>query len=232
MDKKNYNESIFDEYFQKKEKINYSNFTGKMSRRDKKIVKILTEYGIKNQFCLDVAPGTGRWLQYFKDNEAKYIAGIDISQKSIDNFSKICNKTQKADLEIDKFDFESNYFDIVISFMTLEHLRDPDLYLSEIIRVLKKNGLLIMSIPNIVSLISRVRVLLGIMPQAVTNDKTHIKFYTKKELIQLFKPFNQIPKMIPTSFSLNPFNNSSLRIPSSGLTKSLDDHLLFVVTMK
>ena len=203
-----------------------------MSKRDKRIIKILNEYGIKDQFCLDVAPGTGRWLQYFKDHEAKYIAGIDISQKSIDNFSKICNKTQKADLEIDKFDFESYYFDIVVSFMTLEHLRDPELYLSEIIRVIKKNGLLIMSIPNIVSLISRVRVVLGIMPQAVTNDKTHIKFYTKKELIQLFKPFDQVPKMIPTSFSLNPFNNNKLRVPSNNLTKSLDDHLLFVVNIK
>ena len=86
-----------------------------------------------------------------------------------------------------------------------------------------------MSIPNIVSLASRIRVAFGFMPQAVTNDKTHIKFYTKKELKKLFEPHNQIPIMIPTSFSLNPLNTSKLRTPSIKITNSLDDHLLFMV---
>jgi len=66
--------------------------------------------------------------------------------------------------------------------MTLEHLRDPESYLSEIIRVCKNDGLLIMSIPNIVSFISRLRVIFGLMPEAVRSDATHIKFYAKKRI--------------------------------------------------
>ena len=114
MKRENYNEKIFDEFFEKKISIDYSKYRGKPSRRDRKIRRILNKYGMKNCYCLDVCPGTGRWLQYLKDNEAKFLAGIDISQKSINKFSKLCDHVQKANVENEEFDFESNFFDIVI----------------------------------------------------------------------------------------------------------------------
>ena len=232
---KTYTEEIFDNTFEQKPMIDYNNYnqiSKNTGQRDKKIMKLLSNYGIDGKYCLDVCPGTGRWLNYLKSNGANFLAAIDISQNSIDKCAELCNKIQKADVEIEKFDLESNYFDIVISFMALEHIRDPSNYISEIVRVIKNNGLLVMTIPNIVSFISRIRMLFGILPQAVTNDKTHIKFYTEKELVALFQPHSQIPKMIPTSFSINPLNSQSLRVPSNRFTRSLDDHLLFSVKIE
>ena len=232
---KTYTEETFDNTFQEKTVIDYNQYneiTKKTGYRDKKIMSLLKDFGVDGKNCLDVCPGTGRWLTYLKSNRASYLSAIDISQKSIDKCIGLCDKIQKADVESEKFDFESNFFDLVISFMALEHIRDPSLYLSEIMRVVKNDGLIIMTIPNIVSFISRIRVLFGIMPQAVTNDPTHIKFYTHKELIKIFEPYNQKPKIIPTSFSINPLNAQSLRIPSNKLTKSLDDHLLFYIRVK
>ena len=79
----------------------------------------------------------------------------------------------------------------------------------------------------IVSFISRLRVIFGLMPEAVKSDVTHIKLYTQKELIKLFKPHNQDPVMVPTSFSINPFKPGTYRLPSNNINKALDDHLLF-----
>ena len=226
---KTYTERTFNKLFQKKEKLLYEFDTNEMSRRDRKIIKLLSEFGVKGKHCLDIGPGTGRWLQFLKKQSASYLGAIDISQESLDRCEILCDKTQKADVENEPCDYESDYFDIVISFMILEHLRDPENYISEIARVTKNNGIILMTIPNIVSFMSRIRVIFGIMPQAITSDKTHVKFYTEKELIKLFKPFNLKPIMIPTSFSINPFNSKKPRVPSSRIIKSLDDHLLFVV---
>lgn len=228
---KTYTEKTFDKMFSQKEIIDYQNLSGEMGRRDKQIIKWLLSYGVKNKYCLDIGPGTGRWLQFLKDNEAANLCAIDISEESLKRCSSLCNKTQKADIEKDDFIFESDYFDIIISFMTLEHLRDPSKFLSEIFRVSKNGTLVLMTIPNIVSFTSRIRVLLGFLPKAVSSDDTHVKFYTKKELIKLFEPFNSLPQMIPTSYSLHPFNIKKLRIPSNRFTSSLDDHLLFSINI-
>ena len=231
MKEKTYTESAFDQIFQNKDKIEY-NFdikSGKFSKRDIKIIKYLNNFGIKDSKCLDICPGTGRWLSFFKQYNASYIAAIDISQQALIRSAPFCDKFQKANLEKEKFDFESDFFDVAISFMTLEHIKNPELFISEIIRVCKNNALLLMSIPNIVSLISRIRVLCGFLPQAISSDKTHIKFYTKKEIIQLFAPFRQTPILHPTSFSINPFNSKIFKIPSNRFTNSLDDHLLFSI---
>lgn len=224
-----YTENFFDNVFLEKEIINYSQVTGKMGRRDKQVIKHLQEFGIDGKSCLDVGPGTGRWLQLLKDNGASYLGAVDISAESIMRCSSLCNKIQKADVENDRFDFESNSFDIIVSFMILEHLRNPMNYLSEIIRVAKDKSLILMTIPNITSFVSRIRMILGIMPQAVTCDETHVKFYTKRELKRLFFPHHLKPEVIPTSFSLNPFNTRSFRIPTNRFLSSLDDHTLFKV---
>ena len=44
--------------------------------------------------------------------------------------------------EKDKFMFENNTFDVIISLAVIEHLDDPSIFLREIYRVLKNNGIL------------------------------------------------------------------------------------------
>lgn len=48
--------------------------------------------------------------------------------------------------------FNDEDFDIVLSTEVMEHVMDPDLFLREINRVLKKNGVLILTVPFFVSL--------------------------------------------------------------------------------
>ena len=44
--------------------------------------------------------------------------------------------------------FQDNFFDVVISLHTLEHLNDPGKAIAEVYRILKNNGLFIFATPN------------------------------------------------------------------------------------
>jgi len=223
----------FDNTFSAKPKIKYDFNIRKMGLKDRKIITHLLDYGITGKRCLDIGPGTGRWLTFLRENRASYLGAIDISQESLDICRRLCDKTQRADIAVEKLDFESNYFDIIISFEVLEHLRNPSNYISEMIRVIKNGGLVMMSTPNLVSLASRIRMFFGLRPMAMTLDETHVRFYRKKDITRLFSDYNVIPKFIPTSISLNPITpKSRFRIPSFGKLSSLDDSLLFMMNIK
>ncbi len=54
-------------------------------------------------------------------------------------------KFQETDLDI--LPFEDNYFNSILSLETLEHTPRPSIFLKELYRTLKPNGLLVMSLP-------------------------------------------------------------------------------------
>jgi len=226
--KLNPTEKHFDEIFADKAKIEYQLDIRKMGPKDKRIVDLLERHGVKGKNCLDVGPGTGRWIKFLRQMGAKSITALDISDQAIDKCLPFCDEIKKIDIEKEPFDLSSNSFDIVISFEVLEHLYDPAHYLTEMLGVMDDDALLIMSTPNMTSLISRIRMLLGELPVAVTSDPTHVRFYRKKDIKDLFKKFNLHTTFLPSSISLNPLNpKSRLRIPSMQIISSLDDSLVF-----
>jgi len=221
-------EKHFDKIFVNKTKIEYQLDFHKLGPKDKRIADLLKKYGIKGKKCLDVGPGTGRWIKYLRQMGAGSITAIDISDQAINKCRPLCDEIKKINIENEKFNLNTNSFDIVISFEVLEHLYDPAHYLSEILRVMDNDALLVMSTPNMTSFISRIRMLFGELPVAVASDSTHIRFYRKKDIKNLFKKFNLHTTFVPTSISLNPLKpKSSLRIPSMQIISSLDDSLVF-----
>lgn len=221
----------FDRVYSAKPKVKYSFDIRKMGSKDRKIVQNLLDHGVAGERCLDVGPGTGRWLTFMKENGAAYLGAIDISGQSLERCSDLCDKTQRADIEHETFDFEPGFFDIVTSFEVLEHLKGPDHYIKELLRVTKKGGMIMMSTPNLVSFASRARMMFGFRPVAMTSDKTHVRFYDRQGIKQLLSAYDVKPVFIPTSFSLNPRTpKSMLRVPSFGTLSSLDDSLLFTIS--
>lgn len=84
------------------------------------------------------------------------VTGIDISENEI-SIAQLMYKHENTGSKIiystDTIDsFPEKYFDAVISTEVIEHVHNPGLYLSRINRVLKNNGKLIISIPNIMTI--------------------------------------------------------------------------------
>lgn len=97
--------------------------------------------------------------------------------------------------EVDRFPYPDESFDTVICCELLEHLaKDPMHMMSEIHRVLKPNGTLVLTTPNAVSIRALRAVMQGthpnlfskyVMPVLLPETK-HVREYTPKELLRLF----------------------------------------------
>ncbi len=136
------------------------------SHRFAKMIEVIEKRGIKKEKILDVGCGTGYLAAKIKEifPEAE-IYGADISKKAITtgkSLYKDINLTV-SDSE-QEFPFKDNFFDIVISGEHIAHLKDTDIYLSEVARVMKKGGILILTTPNLTSWLNRILILMGKAP--------------------------------------------------------------------
>ena len=115
----------------------------------------LNRYAMAKPFCkgatvLDAACGEGYGSYLMKSWGAKNVEGIDISSDAI-AFAKNQFKSEGLQYSLHTVEilpFEDNYFDLVVSLETMEHLENPELFLKEIKRVVKPDGVVILSCPN------------------------------------------------------------------------------------
>ncbi len=106
---------------------------------------------VKNKKILDLGCGPGFYAKILTKKGAK-VKGIDISLELL----KIAQK-ENPNLEFkkgtaEKLPYKNSEFDIVLATLIMDHLKDWNNTLSEIKRVLKKNGIFIFSIKNPVTM--------------------------------------------------------------------------------
>jgi len=166
-------------------------------------LKLLFPSGINN--VLDVGGGIGATLysisQYVKINNA-YIMDLytpEYIQKVLHNY-KFINATV---YDLSKI-FNENFFDAVLLIDVIEHLFDTDKAIAEIRKVLRKDGILVISTPNLSSFVNRLLLLFGYQPLGteVSTHKHygrpqkynlregvagHIRVFTYKALIEFLK---------------------------------------------
>ncbi|TLP37779.1 class I SAM-dependent methyltransferase [Arcobacter arenosus] len=82
----------------------------------------------------------------------------------------------KCNLENEKFPFEDNSIDLLVSHEVIEHLQSLENYLSESYRVLKPKGIILFKTPNRLDIMRVISPLFGKKWYA-DLDETHIKYY-------------------------------------------------------
>ena len=107
----------------------------------------------KNKNVLDAACGTGYGSKLISEI-ANTVLGIDVSkdtiQQNLIKFADSKNLEFKV-MDVSKLEIQDNTIDVIVSFETIEHLKleDIKLMLNEFHRVLKKNGILVISTPDV-----------------------------------------------------------------------------------
>lgn len=114
-----------------------------MLQRKRQLIERVT--GLKKGSLLDIGSGTGYFVNVMK--KAGWLTkGVEISEKAR-NFSQT-HFGLDIDLPGNISSFEENSFDCVTLWHVLEHFHDPQLYMSEIKRVLKPGSACVVALPN------------------------------------------------------------------------------------
>jgi len=140
----------------------------------------------KNLKILDIGCHEGELSRKFKSYGKVY--GVDFSKRAVERAQKYGIDAKVADaLSIPKI-YKTIQFDIVTAGDIIEHIFDTDTFLEGVYSVLKNDGVLLLSTPNIVSLGRRLMALFGKNPYCEYNAKAdglnvgHIRYYSKKNL--------------------------------------------------
>ena len=92
------------------------------------------------------------------------VFAVDLIEESVEKARVHGVNSVLCDLNEGGLPFSDNIFDAVTCLAVIGAIFDPYLVLSEIYRVLKTHGVLILNVPNVGSLPNRVRLLLGRLP--------------------------------------------------------------------
>lgn len=146
-------------------------------------VEHLHRYSIAQEFSadkkvLDIACGEGYGTNLIS-KRAELVIGVDNNITTIKK-AEIKYKNKKCHFihgDIEALPFEVNYFDLIVCFETIEHVQNPNFAISEIERVLKPDGILLISSPN----------KLNYSDKTNYKNKYHIKEFYEDEFIRLIK---------------------------------------------
>ncbi|MBD3384037.1 methyltransferase domain-containing protein [candidate division KSB1 bacterium] len=104
---------------------------------------------VSNKSVLDIGCGTG-YGSYILSGKAVSVVAVDYDKDAIDYCREHYQNTNLKYLEMDAKQIELNEkFDIIVSFQMIEHLTQPKEFLVSIKRLLKSNGLVFISTPNV-----------------------------------------------------------------------------------
>lgn len=95
---------------------------------------------------LDVGCGVGNMLQQLREHSQYSSKGIEISKEAAAKASQNGHNVFQGNLI--QANFEDESFDAIYLLYVLEHVDNPAEILKEIYRILKKNGILLLAVPN------------------------------------------------------------------------------------
>jgi ubiquinone/menaquinone biosynthesis C-methylase UbiE len=99
---------------------------------------------VKEKKILDLGCGPGIYARELVEKGAK-VKGLDISKKLIEIAKEECPQADFKVGDAEKLPYKNNEFDIVLGALFLDHIDNWNPILSEVKRVLKKNGLFVFS---------------------------------------------------------------------------------------
>lgn len=111
----------------------------------------MKDYVKEGEKILDFGCGAGQWYEFFKEKKVQYF-GVDFSEKLIEAAKSKYPDTNFQVIDGINLPFENEFFDKVYAISVFHHLPSEKiriLVLKEIKRVLKKEGILILTVWNL-----------------------------------------------------------------------------------
>ncbi len=137
----------------------------------------------------EIGCGAGDTLSFLKSaGRCDWTCGMELFPAAAQSAREKVDLVLEGNIETMDLPFEANSLDVILCLDVLEHLVDPWSVINRLHELLKPNGVLICSIPNVRNYAVVLPLLLfgkwdyskfGIL------DKTHLRFFTKETAIKL-----------------------------------------------
>lgn len=167
-----------------------------------------------NKTVLDLGCGDG-YLAKMIEKRGNTVHGIEIAEGAVKKARKKGIIVHDIDLNSDWSKQIKNRFDVVVAGEILEHVFDTDKFLTNIHKILKPGGSLVLTTPNIASFGRRIMLFLGISPLIETtaraHDAGHIRYFTKKTLSLL---------LLENNFKVLTIGTDTVNFDNRGLLQS------------
>lgn len=169
---------------------------------------------------LDVGCAAGSNFTYIKaKNNSAILCGIELCESSANIAKKFADVRNENLEKMDISEWEGK-FDYIIMGDIIEHLIDPWSALLKMKKLLKYNGEILASIPNIMNADTIFHILNGnfTYSSAGVLDRTHMRFFTKNEIEKLFNSCGFNAEFIGTNSisvddpKVNEFANEILKL--------------------
>ena len=161
------------------------------------------------QTILDVGCGTGALGVAIKEKCGNQIEvhGIEINSKVAKIAQNRLNTVQIGNIESLDLPYNPNFFDCIVYGDVLEHLVNPWEIIKKHKTILSKTGCMIASIPNIAhyKIIKMLKKGLWEYQDSGIMDKTHLRFFTKSTMLDLFVQAELKPVIIDKRLIGNEF---------------------------
>jgi 2-polyprenyl-3-methyl-5-hydroxy-6-metoxy-1,4-benzoquinol methylase len=132
---------------------------------------------------LDVGCSSGDLARRLVERGASVI-GIDTDEQAAAEARAVCEQVLVGDVETMELPFPDESFDLVLCGDLIEHLHDPERFLSRIRPLIRPGGRLVLTTPNVANWALRLGLLAGRWRYTDRGilDRTHAYLFTKKTL--------------------------------------------------
>ena len=132
---------------------------------------------------LDAGAGYGFFLSGIDDAWDKY--AVELSDYCVKYIKENDSSVTVTSAKIENSNFADDYFDVIYLYHVIEHVDDVHGVMSNVVRMLKPGGMLVISTPNIESIVAK-----RFKGNYRLLGTAHIIMWSKKTLLKLLRQYN------------------------------------------
>ncbi len=145
----------------------------------------------EGESVLELGCAEGAFAAYITEKYGARVSAVEINAEALEKAKPHLHRAVLADIESEAWEnaFEGERFDVLVLSDVLEHLRDPRTVLARAAKLLKEDGRLLFSVPNIAHADLLAKLSHGAFDYTDKGilDDTHIHFFGEKNLEAFFR---------------------------------------------
>jgi 2-polyprenyl-3-methyl-5-hydroxy-6-metoxy-1,4-benzoquinol methylase len=157
----------------------YVPFNPRPHRSHQKLLRLVDGAGR----VLDVGCSSGYLAERLQAHGAA-VVGLEVDEHAAAEARRFCESVRVGDVETMELPFEPGSFDVILCGDLIEHLRDPQAFLERVRPLLRADGRLVLSTPNVANWAMRLTLLFGRFRYTDRGllDRGHTHLFTRKTL--------------------------------------------------